>query len=154
MRGGPRDPFTVKGDAGRLYQLLLKDTRAVSGVWCAENGITPKNTLSDGYSPFMPSKAKWIVYSDESDARYLIVSSGIYHRFFAEPARYRERVDLYNRIFALPLVKSFAPMERPDAVLWELENAAAQLRYLKRIAAAGDLAYSGPKISVYENRPR
>jgi transcriptional regulator with XRE-family HTH domain len=25
VRGGPRDPFTVKGDAGRLYQLLLKD---------------------------------------------------------------------------------------------------------------------------------
>jgi transcriptional regulator with XRE-family HTH domain len=25
VRGGHRDPFAVKGDAGRLYQLLLKD---------------------------------------------------------------------------------------------------------------------------------
>lgn len=25
VRGGPRDPFAVKGEAGRIYQVLLKD---------------------------------------------------------------------------------------------------------------------------------
>jgi transcriptional regulator with XRE-family HTH domain len=33
VRGGHRDPFTIKGDAGRLYQLLLKDPfNTIAGI--------------------------------------------------------------------------------------------------------------------------
>jgi hypothetical protein len=135
-----------------MVRLALTDTRAASRQWCAEQGITPQNSLFDGYSPFVPSAARSLDYSDASAAQYVVVSSDVYSRFYSDRTRFADRVALYDRVFSLPLVREFVPLQRP-AVRWELANIRAQLEFLKRSCGGAGAAYSGPRISIYRNRP-
>lgn len=134
-----------------MNQFLLPDTRAVARDWCAERGITPENSEFDGYSPFLPSSAKRIDYTGREDPEYLMVSSSVYYRYFKDRSRFPDLVAMYESIFAMPLVKSFEPLERPATIRWEVRNMKAQGRFLRRARDPDSRAYRGPTITIYRN---
>lgn len=82
--------------------LTYQDTRYASLLFCEENGITPENSLYESYSPFTPTLG--LRYEFHEDYRagvqkdYIILSSGMYGRFFYEPERYADQVRNYQEI--------------------------------------------------------
>lgn len=74
--------------------------------FCKENGITEKNTLYDGYTPFQLNYPGTILVkikeSGELDVdnniEYLMISALMYERYYAEPERYQDIVNMYDSI--------------------------------------------------------
>lgn len=85
---------------------LTTDSGRAGLSYCEEHGITPKNTLYDGYSPFlMGGMATIDVKYDEnnmpivpSGIRYLITSSNMKDRYCAEPEKYPVESQMYENI--------------------------------------------------------
>ena len=127
------------------------DTRLVSKVFCEENGITVKNSIYEGYTPLVPSIAKGILSDyrmDISNKEYILLSSSMYNRYFAEPNRYQEYIQAYNEIRAdNQLIKKYEPYEIADETYSQLENIIYFLRY--RFNLTDEVRYSGPTIEIY-----
>lgn len=85
---------------------LTPEARVDAIQFCENNGITKNNTLYDGYSPFcLGGPATINVSFDEqgninapSGIQYLIISSGMYDRWYAEPERYAAQISMYENI--------------------------------------------------------
>jgi hypothetical protein len=134
-------------------QLILQDTRAVALRWCNEHGLTVENTVYDGKSPFRPSGAKTVDFPGSSDAKYVLVSSEMYDRYLKEKARYKTQADMYMRIFALPRLASFQPVEAGVSSCFEFGNISVQVDFLRRLSDRSGTAYSGPTIQIFQKTP-
>lgn len=85
---------------------LTTEARVDAIQFCTENGITKENSLSDGYSPFFLAGPKGINLAFDKEGKlavpegikYIIMSSMMYGRFYAEPERFRHQVDMYEEI--------------------------------------------------------
>jgi hypothetical protein len=129
------------------------DTRVVAHAYCNQNGITPDNSIYEGYTPFLPQSHFVIFDQDikELDAsiKYILLSSNMYNRFFNEPSRYADEVNFYKDIEKdHTLFKEFIPTKRPTSLRDEIEDIAFYiLRYYNRSI---ENRYSGPTIRIYQ----
>lgn len=129
-----------------------KDTRVLGLEYFQQVGITPTNSVSEGYTPFNPDNATRIFTEDFRQARYVILSSNMYGRYEAEPERYREELAFYARLRQQELLLEIkpSPLEtRPDRqvlVVWDYVKA-----LLKGDEAPDDQS-AGPVIQIYEYR--
>lgn len=97
--------FTISGIL-MAQSALTVEARVDAVDFCKENGITAENTLYDGYSPFyldgpatLPvslDEAGTVVVPEEID--FLIMSSKMYERYYAEPDRYAGQVAAYDAV--------------------------------------------------------
>jgi 4-amino-4-deoxy-L-arabinose transferase-like glycosyltransferase len=100
-------------------KLLHPDGRAVARAWIAAHVPAGSRIALESYAPYVePGRfvtlpvpqiidhdPQWYV---ENGAQYLVMSEGMYGRYFADPARYARQVEQYERFFAtFPLVKIF-----------------------------------------------
>ncbi len=131
------------------YQFTLMDTRVAALVWCQKNGVTPRNAVYDGYTPFSPGSADTVSFPGPADATFAIVSSDMYGRYLAEKDRYQGQAAMYTRIFSMPLLASFTPVKADASTSFELGNLAAQVRLLERLGDPIGPVYSGPTILIF-----
>ena len=77
--------------------------------FCMENGINEENTVFEGYSPLemngstiipigIDKSGNIMMPNDKRDAKFFMVSSGMYGRFYAEPERYAGAIAMYEAI--------------------------------------------------------
>lgn len=143
-----------------LYQsfnFLKQDTQTVSKKWITENLPEDASIVAEGYTPIIPGLPLWIeeksieIFKREG-VDYIIVSSFMYERFFAEEDRYPNRVKFYRELFDKEkLVKRFSATD-PDIELGRNDLLAIyrgirlfvnKLRYNKPY-------FVGPEIRIYE----
>lgn len=101
-------------------QILTEvSSRETSRVWINENVPAGTRIAYESYAPFIDPEiysllrvdkmidydAEWYL---ENGVEYLIFGNGMYGRFFQEPDRYGDEVELYNALFdRFELVKQF-----------------------------------------------
>lgn len=107
--------------------LTQPDTRNISAQW-VEKHIPVKSKIGqDYYTGILPEEMfaitkKYSLSQEKSldeyrseGYHYILVSSTMYDRYFAEPDKYRKNVEFYKRLFTeCELVKEF----KPDANYW------------------------------------
>ncbi len=128
------------------------DTRVVSSDYCDMVGITKENSLFDGYTPLEPNTPIKIVdgfYDELANKNYILLSSTIYDRYFAEPERYQDAIAIYNEIRnSYPLIKTFTPYPKTEKTLGQLENILYFCKY--RLGLTSEVRLSGPTIEIYQ----
>ncbi len=135
---------------------LLKDTRIAALTFCNQNGISEDITVYDGYTPFLLQRfgvvplarnenGNLTVTNEKQDASYIILSSFMYDRYYAEAKRYTSRVALYDAIrLQCELVKAFSPSV-PVKSSWAVINIGNRIRDLFNYNPE---ALSGPTILI------
>ncbi|MDR2865261.1 MAG: glycosyltransferase family 39 protein [Spirochaetaceae bacterium] len=139
----------------RTAAFVAKDTRVVSMQYCSDNGISQENALAEGYTPFYPNGSGTIFHSDnfyqEKNIKYIILSSSMYDRFYAEPERYRNEIDFYEDIKEkCHIYKIFEPVKIKNS-FFEIMNIKNSLVSLYNYAKGGN---SGPTLAVYAKSPQ
>jgi 4-amino-4-deoxy-L-arabinose transferase-like glycosyltransferase len=144
-------------------QFTLHDTRFASYLFTQKCGIKEENTLYEGFTPFYPSNMRdgsvlnaYNTLDKNKAIRYVIVSSGLYDRYLNEKERYRAEAEFYDRVFALPLVKKFAPKEyfSGGSLPFYLDNELTRgLAFLVDYARNREELYTGPTIRIYKYDP-
>lgn len=87
----------------------LKDSRVEGKTFCLEQGINGANTVYDGYSPLEMNGSttipigidlggKIMMPQGREKAKFFIVSSGMYGRFYAQAERYVNEIAMYETI--------------------------------------------------------
>lgn len=151
------------GTAATLAALLAPDTRSSSLAFARENGITPQNSVFDGYSPFLPGHPAVLfqqfatvnggpvpVTKGGDPATYVVLSSSMYNRFIkasgypTEAARYRYLFDNLDQ------VASFEPVPAARPSILEPISIVRNLRAVFEYAGGGP---TGPTIVVLEVEP-
>jgi hypothetical protein len=129
------------------------DTRIAALNYCNENGITPENSIYEGYTPFSPNNYG-VIFDTNIDELgnsidYVILSSNMYNRFYYEADRYVDEVNFYKNIEReYPLIKEISPTPAPSNLREEVEDIAFYvLRYFNRNQSD---RYTGPTIKIYE----
>jgi len=97
--------------------LTWHDTRVEALEFAMKNEISPKNSVYESYTPFLPRNLRTIFKFDIDDPgnfQYVILSSFMYGRYEAEPERYIEENDFYERLRSdALLIAEFKPSEKP-----------------------------------------
>lgn len=134
-------------------RLTYLDTRVQSLDYCRANGITEDNTLFEGYSPLSPAMGPGSItperYQAASNVEFIILSSNMYSRHYAEPDRYADQIAIYERIRAeQQLIAEFSQQdELPLSFLEEIE---AVVTYVRRFLGEDlPLRLTGPTIQIY-----
>ncbi len=139
------------------FNFLNQNTQSVSKKWITENLPENAKIVAEGYTPIIPGLPLWIeeksieIFKREG-VDYIIVSSFMYERFFAEEDRYPNRVKFYRELFDNEkLVKRFSATA-PDfeigrndllAIYRGIRLFINKLRYNKPY-------FVGPEIKIYE----
>ncbi|WP_456844589.1 ArnT family glycosyltransferase [Cellulomonas sp. P5_C6] len=147
----------LAGTAAESARLLGHDSRLVAMADFASAGITAQTAVYDGYSPLLPGgtlnvtdhvklEDGRVVVDGAPDARFVVVSSAMYDRYFADD-QYAEQQAVYRAIAdQLPLVATWTPEAEPAASVVEPLNVWRLGRYAAAVARGGLV---GPTISVY-----
>lgn len=135
--------------------LTLKDTRALALAELDHRGISPQNLAGDGYSPFAPASTRklsdnYTTVLENPDVRYIVTSSNIYNRFYANRRKYEEEVAIYEQVKTKEkLIFSVVPSPLPASSPWEWVN-------VPRVIGSwlswqsGVIPLSGPRLDFYE----
>ncbi len=148
--------FFVQQGIAALYtsiSLGYTDTRILALDYAQTNGITPENSLYEGYTPFQKRQAPKTIFSDyedqKNDYKYIILSSRMYDRFFQEPRRYAEEVSVYERIRKNHrLLATFEPDENAECLIEQFEEIVNFIRRSLNKSAIQN--YRGPIIEIYQ----
>lgn len=148
----------VAGTARSLASLLAPDNRSAGLAYARANGITPDETASEGYTPFVPGDPAlvdyerdgdgWRVLTDEGEpARFVMLSSGMYDRVLADPS-YAEEQSVYAWVIAnYEEIATFEAAESPRGSWFE---PVAVTRTARLIASMADGDRTGPVIRIFE----
>ncbi len=133
-------------------RMSFPDTRVLALDFCRENNITPENTTYEGYSPFLPEGLQTIFNIDLSKAEngdYIILSSGMYNRYFSDPERYGHRIKFYETIRTEnQRIAKFEPSSQPISITDRLEVITSVLQ--SKLSQAEINRYQGPVIEIYK----
>ncbi len=133
-------------------RMKFTDTRLISQKYCQENNITRNNSLYEGYTPIMPTNfgaifTNYTKFKGEYD--YIILSSSIYGRYFAEPERYAEQIEIYEEIRSQNiLLKRFEGYPVAKDALHRLENIVYFVQL--RLGLTDKVRLGGPTIEIYK----
>jgi len=155
--------FTLGSVAKTMYFSTVKDTRIVSMDYVSELGATNSNTFYEGYTPLNPTGPDIIFDSFEGmdiskpsnpELKYIILSSTMYSRYYAEPNKYGEQIAFYDALKAnKKVIKEFKPITANFSGFGEkessndIENIVNSLLTISGILKGG---YSGPTLIFYE----
>lgn len=132
-------------------RMKFPDTRWVSQSYCEQNGITQDNSIYEGQSPLRPTYTKDIFSEYQNNLKnkeYIILSSYMFNRYFVEPDRYSEQIQVYNEIRDNHLlITEFQPEPEAQKVWDQIENILYYLRY--RLGLTSETRYTGPIIEIY-----
>lgn len=136
-------------------RMTYPHTTVAAYQFCRDMGIREDNTLYEGYSPFMPDGVKYLDLSQiNAETEYIIISSGMYNRFYAEPERYAAKIELYDRVRSEnTLLITFS--KTPPASTSSLLAWADDIRYYISVHLGIKPAprFSGPTIEIYQVSP-
>jgi hypothetical protein len=140
--------------AGILLGFTLKDTRFTLYEIIKTSGIiTKENSIYEGYTPFEPGGCSNIYskfYNQEYiHKKYVIVSSYMYKRYFKEKERYKDQVDLYNKIFSLNLVTAIDSSYNFPNSFFEPLNLIYGIRYFIYYSNNKSKLLVGPDLRIY-----
>jgi len=148
--------LTLSSVAKTMYFSTAKDTRTVSIDYVSEIGATKDNTFFEGYTPFNPTGPGTIFSGFEGmdiskpsnpELKYIILSSSMYSRYYAEPDKYGKEIAFYNALKAKkPIIKEFKPAEVKESAN-DIQNIVNSLQAISGFLKGG---YSGPTIIFYE----
>lgn len=133
--------------------MSYRDTRVTALELCNSAGIRPENSVFEGYTPFMPG-SPWVLQSTPAEeieqAEYIILSSGMYRRFYAEPEKYPQEIALYEKIKnERTLLYQVSPSPTPTSYLTKL----GMINYYiyQRVSARplNQELLTGPTIQIY-----
>lgn len=140
--------------------LLAPDTRAIAIDNFAQRGITPSNSVYEGYTPASPNFPHTIFDQFEQSATglippegidYAVLSSDIYSRY-QEDSRYLEEQQFYQLLdVQFELVEVYSPSgQRPESAnpFINIYNQVGNV-----IAMTKDSMVDGPIIKVYRLAP-
>jgi hypothetical protein len=134
-------------------RMKFTDTRLISQIYCNENDITRYNNFYEGYTPLMPANfgAVFTNFSKfEGQYDYIILSSYIYDRYYAEPERYSEQIDIYEQIRAENILTAiFEPTPSANHLLDQLENILYFVKF--RIGLTDQVRLNGPTIKIFKS---
>ncbi len=101
-------------------RLMQADARDSARVWLVANLPAGTRIATEAYTPYLDTR-QYVLYGidalvdrepdwyAEQGFEYLVASSGMYGRFYAEPERYAEWIDQYDQIFdRYPGIKRFS----------------------------------------------
>lgn len=137
---------------------LSTDTRLIALDYCKENGITCDNSLADGYTPYkmngfgtisvnLNENGVIVLGEDQTNVSSIILSSNMYNRYYAEPERYSQQVEMYDAIQEqCELMAKFSPTSYENSS-WLLPDIINKLRY---ICNYGKDTASGNTILIYK----
>ncbi|MCC8164378.1 MAG: glycosyltransferase family 39 protein [Lachnospiraceae bacterium] len=120
---------------------LSTDTRLTALDYCKENGITSDNSLADGYTPYkmkgsgtvpvnLDEDGMIVLGEDQANASYIILSSNMYNRYYAEPERYSSQVKMYDAIQEqCELIAKFSPTSYKSSS-WLFQDIVYKLKYI------------------------
>ncbi|MGI8416542.1 MAG: ArnT family glycosyltransferase [Nakamurella sp.] len=142
-------------------QFVAPNTQNVGQGDFAARGVTPENTISDGYTPLIPGGPMQIFdrfevldgrlvvdpsASNRAKMRYVAVSSGMYDRYNAEP-KYQDQQRFYRLLSEqFPLVTTLEPVPGPDPSVFAAVGIWRSIGYVDGVSRSG---YSGPTIKLY-----
>jgi hypothetical protein len=131
--------------------LTWQDTRVDALQFTIQNEITQENSVSEGYTPFLPRTVKTIFdfdYQSPGQTRYVILSSNMYGRYEAEPDRYIQENNFYQGLRSnIPLIAEFVASERPSN---PIEQFTVLLDFLTNLVTKTKTANTtGPTIQIY-----
>lgn len=128
-------------------------TAVYSYKYCEENGIDRKRTIYEHFTPFshnlMPGNFSFD--SDFDSADYIILSSDMYDRYYAEPEKYPNQVAVYNSIRSkYKLIKEFSPTQPVSDV--PLISWIDDVKYFAKelFNIPQPERYTGPVIQIYK----
>lgn len=132
--------------------MTFTDTRVTASIFCEDHGIVPEHTIYEGYSPLLPQEPKNIGPKDfraNQDVEFIILSSFMFDRYFAEPERYAEQITFYESIRSdHRLIAKFKPTPEAENTLERLDD---MLFYVKkRVNLEPEPRYKGPTIEIYQ----
>jgi hypothetical protein len=86
----------------------------------------------------------------EGQYDYIILSSYIYDRYYAEPERYSEQIDIYEQIRAENILTAiFEPTPSANHLLDQLENILYFVKF--RIGLTDQVRLNGPTIKIFKS---
>jgi len=151
--------LTLGSVAKTMRFSTAKDTRIVSIDYVSEIGATNSNTFYEGYTPFNLGKPGRIFDSFEKmdiskpsnpELKYIILSSSMYSRYYAEPNKYSEQIAFYDALKAnKKIIKEFKPITAnlPDESSNDIKNIVNSLLTISGFLKGG---YTGPTLIFYE----
>jgi len=150
--------LTFGSVAKTMYFSIAKDTRIVSMDYVSELGATNSNTFYEGYTPFKHIGRVSIFDSFEGmdiskpsnpELKYIILSSRMYSRYYAEPNKYSEQIAFYDALKAnKKVIKEFKPITANlNESSNDIKNIVNSLLTISGFLKGG---YSGPTFIFYE----
>ena len=135
-------------------RMSFVDTRVVALQYCMEMGITTDNSIYEGYTPLQPQHPKNIFneydeIGQSEEISYIILSSQMFARYYAEPNRFQNQITIYESIRNNNLMlMRFEPAHNPknffgrlDDIFFYLNRNRTDERYTR---------YKGPVIEIYQ----
>ncbi len=144
-----------------------KDSRVASLSFCQDSGINKENSFCENYGPFFPkggvsgatfTNGTLSTISTNPAIDYIIISSHMYDRFFAEPKRYQAIIQAHQELQKLPLISSFhsAGYTNPKrknrsrlSLLNLIKNGPSAIRFI----TGSQSLYGGPTIMIFDASP-
>jgi len=140
-------------------KLRAPHTNMLALTYCKEHGITENNSMYSGYTPFRPDSPLplWVDYDrfySTPQYQYLMISSGVYQRFYNNKKLYHKEIASYDKIRStLRYIKKIEP-RIPLSSLYK--GRIAELRipfyinsFIKMILER-TMYCVGPTIEIYE----
>lgn len=133
-------------------QMALTDTRVVSLEFCRQEGISPYNSVYDGYTPLQPQRAKVIIHEYENkgpEIEYVILSSSIYNRYYREPVRYSRQIAVYDQIRSEnQLIKIVVPHPLASNFSERIDDIVFYVKWVTNNTQ--EVRLRGPVIEIYQ----
>jgi hypothetical protein len=128
------------------------DTRVAALAYCQANGITPENSLYEGYTPFQERQKPITILEAQknkpAEYDYVILSSVMFDRVYQSPLNYSGEVQAYNQIRNLErLLTRIEPHPQANGVVDMLDDIA--LYFSQRLHFTTQVRYRGPVIEIY-----
>jgi 4-amino-4-deoxy-L-arabinose transferase-like glycosyltransferase len=129
------------------------DTRVAALDFCQANGITPENSLYEGYTPFQKRQKPITLLeaskNNPSDYAYVILSSMMFERVYQIPHNYPEEVQAYDQIRNTEsLLTRIEPHPPANGVVDMIGDIAHYLGH--RLKSTTYERYRGPIIEIYQ----
>jgi len=146
----------IFGASTSVMSFAVQDSRISTQLFCNNQGITTHNSVFEGYTPLYPAGPATVFHYFESvDSRhllkssvteYVILSSSMFNRYYAEPERYAVNVALYDSLASeYDLIFHLKPAQVVYHPL-ELVSIIQHIRSLSDLLRNG----SGPELMIYK----
>lgn len=151
----------LSGSIANATVHVMPDSRVLAKKYCEQNGITPGNSVFDGYIPFamtwdtrleekLQLEGGTLILTEErekSEVRYILLGGSIFDRIYAHPERYQSKFELYRYIRQnLEPVKIFAAPKLQHGYS-SIGNIIGDIQYLVRTFQLG---YAGYDVEIYK----